>query len=83
MLFTLITITLTILALVGVVLNIKKRVECFYIWFVTNSSWAVIDFYKDIPAQGILFTIYTGLAIYGILEWRKKDESKSTSAIQN
>ncbi len=74
MLFTLITIVLTILALVGVVLNIKKYVACFWIWLVTNISWAVVDFYKGIPFQGVLFTIYAGLAVYGIWEWSKSHE---------
>ena len=70
-LFTAFTAILTILALIGVVLNIKKKAACFYIWLFTNASWAVIDFYKGIPMQGVLFTIYTGLAVYGILEWRE------------
>jgi len=73
MLFTILTGILTILALTGVVLNIKKRIECFYIWLFTNASWAVVDFYRGIPMQGILFTIYTLLAVYGIYEWRKKE----------
>ena len=66
--FTIWTGVLTVLALIGVVLNIKKQVSCFYIWLVTNASWAVIDFYKEIPMQGLLFSIYTCLAVYGIIE---------------
>ena len=70
--FTAFTIVLTLLALLGVVLNIKKNIWCFYIWLVTNASWAVVDFYKGIPAQGALFSVYTLLAVYGIYEWKKK-----------
>jgi nicotinamide mononucleotide transporter len=70
--FDIFTGILTLLALVGVVLNIKKNIWCFYIWLVTNSCWAIVDFYKGIPAQGVLFTIYVGLAVYGIIEWRKE-----------
>ncbi len=73
MIFSILTGILTVLALIGVVLNIKKNIACFYIWFITNSMWAIVDFYKGIPAQGVLFTIYTGLAVYGIYEWRKKN----------
>lgn len=69
--FTIITIILTILALTGVILNIKKNISCFYIWFFTNASWSIIDFYKGIPAQGFLFLVYTGLAVYGIFQWKK------------
>lgn len=73
MIFTVFTTILTAFALLGVVLNIKKKRCCFWIWLVTNASWAVIDFYKGIPAQGVLFTIYTGLAVYGLIEWKEKD----------
>jgi nicotinamide riboside transporter PnuC len=73
MVFNVYTCVLTSLAIYGVVLNIKKRIECFYIWLFTNASWAMVDFYKGIPAQGFLFTVYTLLAIYGIYEWRKKE----------
>ena len=69
--FTTLTAILTALSLLGVVLNIKKHVACFYIWTFTNASWSIIDFYSGIPAQGFLFLIYTGLAVYGVLEWGK------------
>ena len=70
--FTIFTAVLTVLALVGVVLNIKRKRACFYVWLFTNASWAVVDFYKGIPAQGLLFTIYTALAVRGILEWKEE-----------
>ena len=68
--FNILTAVLTLLALIGVVLNIKKNKACFYIWLFTNASWAVVDFYKEIPMQGFLFTVYTVLAVWGILEWK-------------
>jgi membrane protein implicated in regulation of membrane protease activity len=74
------TYVLTVLALVGVVLNIKKNKACFYIWSFTNSAWAIVDFNKGIPAQGILFSIYAVLAIYGLWEWR---DQNGKAAIQS
>ena len=71
-LFTIFTALLTVLALVGVILNIKRKRACFYIWLFTNASWAVVDFYKGIPAQGLLFTAYTALAVWGIIEWKEE-----------
>ena len=71
--FTLFTVFLTLGALAGVILNIKKKKACFYIWLFTNASWAVVDFWKGIPAQGILFSIYTALAVWGIFEWKEKE----------
>jgi len=61
---------ITILSIIGVVLNIHKRKECFYIWAVTNFAWMVIDFYKEIYSQSALFAVYFLLAVYGIIKWR-------------
>lgn len=61
---------LTILSLIGVILNIKKKRACFLIWMCTNFLWTIIDFKKGIPEQGVLFLIYTGLAIWGWFDWK-------------
>jgi nicotinamide riboside transporter PnuC len=74
--FNIFTAILTILALTGVVLNIKKKILCFYIWLITNISWATVDLYKGIPMQSLLFIIYAALAVYGICEWRKDEKKK-------
>ncbi|MCC7570657.1 nicotinamide mononucleotide transporter family protein [Candidatus Micrarchaeota archaeon] len=71
MLFNALTSLLTILSLIGVVLNIKKKQSCFIIWAVTNFSWTIVDFYREIYAQAVLFAIYFVLAIWGLVEWRK------------
>lgn len=72
MTLTFATWTLTILSLIGVYLNIKKKRSCFYIWGVTNAGWMVIDIWKDIPAQAALFGVYFLLALWGMYEWRRR-----------
>lgn len=62
-----------ILSLTGVVLNIRKRRECFYLWAVSNSIWCCIDLYHGIYAQAALMAVYFGLAIWGIVAWRGTD----------
>jgi nicotinamide riboside transporter PnuC len=72
--------TLTALSIFGVILNIKKNKTCFIVWAITNFTWAVIDFYKGIPEQGALFSVYFILALYGLWEWKKDArESKTIS----
>ena len=58
-------------SLAGVVLNIYKLRICFAIWFVSNVSWAAIDFAKGIPAQGALQTVYAGLSVWGWCKWKE------------
>ncbi len=38
-----ITLILTVLSILGVILNIKKKKLCFIIWAFTNFSWAIRD----------------------------------------
>lgn len=66
---------ITILAIVGVVLNIKRRIEGFYLWTMSNIGFVVVDYNAGLYAQAVLFMVYTGLSVWGIIEWRKKDLS--------
>lgn len=61
---------LTVLSIIGVILNIKKHHRCFYIWAFTNASWAVVDAIQGIYAQTALFAVYFGLSIWRIWEWK-------------
>ena len=60
-------------SLVGVVLNIRKRRECFYVWAATNAAWTVIDAVHGIWSQAILQGLYFCLAVWGIHSWRRQD----------
>lgn len=62
---------ITVLSIVGVVLNIKKRRSSFGVWAVTNAAWCVVDYWHGLYAQAALFAVYFGLALYGLREWRK------------
>ena len=61
---------ITILSLLGVVLNIYKRKECFVIWSVTNLSWAIYNWHIRAYEQATLFIVYFALAVWGLVKWR-------------
>lgn len=70
-------ILLTGIAITGVITNIYKLPICFYLWTLSNASWAAMNYssYRKHREskflwQGILFTIYFCLAIWGILSWK-------------
>ena len=67
---------LTILSIIGVVLNVQKNRLCFLIWMLTNGGWAAIDFKHGLPAQGILFLAYFILAAWGWFNWSDQSVSK-------
>lgn len=58
-------------SLIGVVLNIKHDRRCFAIWAVTNATWAAVDFAHGIYSQAVLQAVYFGLAIWGLIEWKR------------
>jgi len=60
------------LSIVGVMLNIRRRRECFYVWSITNFSWMVIDIHHHVWSQAALQFVYFVLAIWGIFEWKKR-----------
>jgi nicotinamide riboside transporter PnuC len=70
----------TILSIVGVVLNIKKRKECFFIWAFTNAAWCIYDFVIGAYAQAALFAVYFVLAIWGLIEWAGADRCQRKTA---
>jgi hypothetical protein len=63
-----------VLAIVGVVLNIRKHWSCFAIWLITNGFWAVHNLLIGQYAQAVLFGVYFGLSIYGLLAWKHTSE---------
>lgn len=62
---------LVALSIVGVVLNIRRRKECFIVWAFTNATWAAVDFGYGLYSQATLQLVYFGLALYGLREWMK------------
>ena len=59
-------------ALVGVWLNVRKHVVCFCVWAVTNAVWTYADWMHGLHAQAALQAAYFGLSIWGIVRWRKE-----------
>jgi membrane protein implicated in regulation of membrane protease activity len=60
----------TILSIVGTVANIYGRRWGFAVWLGTNLSWAIYDAWIGAWAQAVLFLVYAGLAIWGLVKWR-------------
>jgi nicotinamide riboside transporter PnuC len=63
--------SLTVASLAGVVLNIRRRRECFAVWAVTNAGWAAVDLHHGIAAQAAVQAVYFGLSLWGLWSWRE------------
>ncbi len=63
---------LTIVSIIGAVLNIKKKRSSFAIYTVANIGWIAVNIYHGIYAQAALFLVFTGLSTWGWIEWGKR-----------
>ncbi len=70
--------TTSIASLLGVWLNIRQQVACFWIWTGTNAVWVYADVKHGILPQAALQAVYLLLAVYGIWRWspRRKKERR-------
>ena len=76
----LLTWVLTCTSVTAVVLNIKKRRVSFLIFLAANAGWIAVNLLKGIPAQAALFVIYSGLSLWGFIEWGKNPPDRSRDA---
>jgi len=66
----------TLLAIIGAILNIYKNKICFLLWGITDVAWIYLNIQKEIYSQATLFFVYLLLAFYGYWEWNKKEKLK-------
>ena len=62
---------ITIICLVGTVLNVKKIIWCFYLWALGNLLWLAFDLYSGLYSRAVLDVVQFGFAVWGIIEWSK------------
>lgn len=62
---------IAVIALFGVILNIRKRWEGFAVWLISNGYWCWHNVTIGEYAQGATFAIFWLLSVYGLYEWRK------------
>jgi len=57
------------IAIIGVVLNIRKKASGFIFYTISNVGWVVINIQHEIYAQAFLFFVFTILSSYGWYDW--------------
>ncbi len=62
----------TVLAIIGVLLNNRKMIGCFYLWILSNGLCGLIHYHAALWSLCVRDVIFVALAIEGIWRWRKK-----------
>ena len=62
---------ITGIALIGAVLNLQRKWQCFIFWIISNFCWFLYCAFKQEFALAVLFGIFMVLSAWGIDEWKK------------
>jgi len=69
---------LVVLTLTGTILNVKKNPLCFVFWILSNLGWIYWDLKLGHIPQAVSFVILTGIAIWGLITWRREKKKSAT-----
>jgi nicotinamide mononucleotide transporter len=60
----------TVLSLIATFMAAKKHIENWLVWILADLIYVAEYFIKDLYPTAVLYIIFTGLALYGYVEWR-------------
>jgi len=69
---------LTLLSILGNILNIQKKKSSWLIWSAANIGWIISFSMRRMPAEATLFLAYLGLSSYGYYHWRKLEREEDS-----
>jgi nicotinamide riboside transporter PnuC len=63
---------LSVLGIMGSILNIRKKKSCFLIWNIGNIGWMLLAIWiPEFRGQAPLWLVFTILNTWGYFAWRK------------
>ena len=61
-----------VLSIIATVLLARKKIETWHLWIMVDLVCVFLFFKKGIVFLGLEYIIFLGLAIYGLLNWKKQ-----------
>lgn len=71
------------LSLVAQFLLSYKILQSWYFWIVVDVLSIGMYFYKELYTTSFLYVIFLGIAIMGLIEWKREYERRTTPAAQS
>jgi nicotinamide mononucleotide transporter len=65
-----------VLALAYLLLAVRRSLWCWPCGFVSSAIYVVLTYDKRLYMQAALNVFYVAMAVYGYIEWRKRQDSK-------
>lgn len=61
----------SVLSVTGIWLQTRKKIDSWYYWIAVDILATGIYYYKDLHFYAILYFIYIGLAVSGLINWQR------------
>jgi nicotinamide mononucleotide transporter len=49
--------------------------QTWHVWFIVNVASVVLFFYSNLLPTGVLYCVFTGLAVVGARSWKKQSKT--------
>ncbi len=66
--------TLASFSLVGSWWQARRNIANWWLWIVVNAAYIGEYIYKDLWPTALLYAVLTGLAVVGLLDWRRAEQ---------
>jgi len=73
----------TTLAVVGVLMNNRRMIACFYLWIVSNFLCGLIHWQAGLTSLLIRDALFILLSLEGIWRWRQTENRRRTTEADN
>jgi nicotinamide riboside transporter PnuC len=71
-----------LLSIIGIYLNAKKIIWCWYIYILSSICWLIYYVRKNDTPSIILWTVFICFNLYGLITWKKEKESKNKTDLE-
>lgn len=65
----------TIFSVVATFLLIRRRIDNWVYWIITDAIYVGMYFYREAYLFGILFLVYTVMAVIGWIQWQREKDT--------
>lgn len=62
----------TLIAIAGVWMNNRRRIECFYLWLASNALTLGVHVHAGIWSLALRDVVFLALAVDGLRRWRRE-----------
>jgi nicotinamide mononucleotide transporter len=69
-----------IASIVATYFQAKKVIQSWYVWIAVDLISVPLYFYKGLALTGLLYIIFLGICVYGLIDWKRDLKAQAVNA---